>query len=75
MNLDPEIWGPDSEIFNPDRWDNLPKSVTNYSYLTFLQGSSHSVLTYDRSEELYCTTICRDRDEVFVGRSSKEICV
>ena len=40
MNLDSVVWGPDSETFNPDRWDNLPETVTNYSYLTFIQGCS-----------------------------------
>jgi cytochrome P450 len=32
------MWGPDVDTFNPDRWEALPQSVTNYSYLTFLQG-------------------------------------
>jgi cytochrome P450 len=32
------MWGPDASAFNPDRWEHLPTSVTNYSYLTFLQG-------------------------------------
>ena len=38
INFDETMWGPDVDIFNPDRWDNLPETVTNYSYLTFLQG-------------------------------------
>jgi cytochrome P450 len=38
MNLDSVVWGPDSETFNPNRWNNLPETVTNYSYLTFIQG-------------------------------------
>ena len=37
-NFDPNSWGPDVETFNPDRWDNLPESISNYSFLTFLQG-------------------------------------
>ena len=37
-NFDPKSWGPDVDVFNPDRWDNLPESVSNYSFLTFLQG-------------------------------------
>jgi hypothetical protein len=37
-NFDPKSWGPDVDVFNPDRWDNLPDSVSNYSFLTFLQG-------------------------------------
>ena len=40
MNFDKRAWGPDAEEFNPDRWDSLPEAVSNYSYLTFLQGLS-----------------------------------
>src|SRR5271154_407490 len=39
FNFDEDTWGPDVDTFNPDRWENLPPTVTNYSYLTFLQGS------------------------------------
>ena len=38
VNFDEEIWGPDVDTFNPDRWDKLPEKVSNYNYLTFLQG-------------------------------------
>src|SRR5271154_1055361 len=38
INFDETVWGPDVDTFNPDRWEKLPESVTNYSYLTFLQG-------------------------------------
>ena len=38
INFDETAWGPDVDSFNPDRWDKLPDTVTNYSYLTFLQG-------------------------------------
>jgi len=38
INFDETVWGDDIDQFNPDRWDNLPSSVTNYHYLTFLQG-------------------------------------
>ncbi len=37
-NFDEEVWGPDVDIFNPDRWDKLPEKVSNYNYLTFLAG-------------------------------------
>ena len=37
-NYDPRAWGPDAAEFNPDRWDNLPETVTNYSFMTFVQG-------------------------------------
>jgi cytochrome P450 len=38
INFDETMWGPDVDTFNPDRWEMLPQTVTNYSYLTFLQG-------------------------------------
>jgi|SRR5947207_10878725 len=40
MNLDSVVWGPDSETFNPNRWNHLPETVTNNNYLTFIQGCS-----------------------------------
>jgi hypothetical protein len=38
-NFDPDSWGPDVASFNPDRWDKLPETISNYSFLTFLQGT------------------------------------
>jgi cytochrome P450 len=38
INFDETVWGPDVDKFIPDRWEKLPETVTNYSYLTFLQG-------------------------------------
>lgn len=38
INSDKTVWGPDVDEFMPDRWENLPKTVTKYNYLTFLQG-------------------------------------
>ncbi|KAK3906975.1 cytochrome P450 [Staphylotrichum tortipilum] len=32
------FWGPDADLFNPDRWDSLPKTVVPNAYMTFLQG-------------------------------------
>jgi cytochrome P450 len=43
INFDETIWGPDVDEFNPDRWDKLPETVTNYSYLTFLQGPRNCI--------------------------------
>jgi cytochrome P450 len=37
-HFDETTWGPDADLFNPDRWEKLPETVSNYGYLTFLQG-------------------------------------
>ena len=34
-NFDETIWGPDVDVFNPDRW---MENTSKFSYLTFLQG-------------------------------------
>lgn len=39
INKSPAIWGSDGESFNPDRWDNLPKTHNNYAMETFLHGA------------------------------------
>merc|ERR1712096_503677 len=39
VNKNPHIWGADGEVFNPDRWDNLPSTMNNYGMETFLHGA------------------------------------
>ncbi|KAI8624121.1 cytochrome P450 [Xylariaceae sp. FL1651] len=38
INRLPSYWGPTADEFDPDRWDNLPKSFTTNAFMTFLQG-------------------------------------
>lgn len=38
LNFDQDIWGPDADMFNPDRWKIIPSTASNYNFLTFLQG-------------------------------------
>lgn len=38
INRLPEYWGPTADVFDPDRWDNLPESYTTNAFMTFLQG-------------------------------------
>ena len=38
INRMSEYWGPTSNVFDPDRWDNLPATFTPNAYMTFLQG-------------------------------------
>jgi cytochrome P450 len=42
-NFDETLWGPDVDTFNPDRWDKLPETITNYAFLTFLQGPRNCI--------------------------------
>jgi cytochrome P450 len=32
------FWGEDADIFDPDRWDHLPKTAVPNAFMTFLQG-------------------------------------
>ena len=38
INRMPEYWGPTAGVFDPDRWDHLPKTWVPNAYMTFLQG-------------------------------------
>jgi cytochrome P450 len=43
IHFDETIWGPDCDTFNPDRWENLPESASNWSYLTFSHGPNNCI--------------------------------
>jgi len=72
VNFDETLWGPDVDTFNPDRWDKLPETVSNYSYLTFLQGPRSCIgrrFAETEMKALLITLIQRLRfDEVVKGR-------
>ena len=38
INRLPMYWGPTADVFDPDRWDNLPETYTTNAFMTFLQG-------------------------------------
>ncbi|RFU35065.1 hypothetical protein B7463_g1297, partial [Scytalidium lignicola] len=56
VNLDKELWGPDADTFNPERWmqDGCVNSggvKNNYGFLTFLHGPRSCIgETFARSE-------------------------
>jgi cytochrome P450 len=43
IHFDEEVWGPDVDTFNPDRWDNLPETVSQYDFLTFILGPRNCI--------------------------------
>src|SRR2546423_13961595 len=60
-NFDPDSWGPDVDSFNPDRWDNLPETISNYSFLTFLQGTRsrlHSFFFFSLTSVVFLFFMC-----------------
>lgn len=71
-NLDTELWGPDAEEFNPDRWigEGRAKSGganTNYAFLTFLHGPRSCIGQSFAKSELACLVA------VLVGRFRMEL--
>ena len=38
INRLPQYWGEDADLFDPDRWDNLPETCTPNAYMSFLHG-------------------------------------
>lgn len=38
INRLPAYWGPTADVFDPDRWDDLPETWTQNAFRSFLQG-------------------------------------
>jgi len=73
-NFDTRSWGEDAYQFNPDRWDSLPETVSNYSYLTFLQGIPLIQTKADnRHTKLHWSEIRRNRNEMSIGSSDRKL--
>ena len=72
-NFDQRAWGEDADQFNPDRWDSLPETISNYSFLTFLQGISFKNTIKIRHAKLYRSQIRRNRNEVSAGSSHRKL--
>lgn len=71
-NFDETVWGPDVDVFNPDRWNNLPDIVKNWNYMTFGQGPRSCIgrrFTETEMKILLVKLVQRFRfDEVVKGR-------
>jgi len=71
-NLNQELWGPDAEEFNPDRWigegrANSGGANNNYSFLTFLHGPRGCIGQSFAKSELACLVA------VLAGRFQMEL--
>lgn len=68
MHLDPDIWGPDANIFRPERWDGLKHS---WEYIPFLGGRRICPAQQNVLMEVACIlvrlmqtfSVCVNRDE------------
>lgn len=58
-NVDKELWGPDADTFNPERWmkegcTNSGGVQNNYGFLTFLHGPRNCIGAQFAKSELAC---------------------
>lgn len=72
INRDPELWGPDANEFNPERWlgpgrANSGGASSNYSFLTFLHGPRSCIGQGFAKSELACVVAA------LVGRFEMEL--
>ena len=79
INFDETVWGPDVDQFNPDRWDKLPDTVNNYSFMTFLQGPRSCIGRRFSEVEMKVLLVALIQrihfDEVVVGRKVEKVAV
>ena len=59
INHEKELWGPDADVFNPERWmgpgrANTGGAVSNYAMLTFLHGPRSCIGQGFTKSELAC---------------------
>jgi len=59
INLNKQLWGPDAEEFDPDRWmkpgqTNSGGAVSNYAFMTFLHGPRSCIGQRFAMAELAC---------------------
>ncbi|PGG99561.1 hypothetical protein AJ80_09328 [Polytolypa hystricis UAMH7299] len=71
-NLDPQLWGPDADTFNPERWMGPGRAKSggaesNYAFLTFLHGPRSCIGASFAKSELLCLVA------TLVGRFEMEL--
>lgn len=72
VNFSKELWGPDADEFNPDRWmkpgqANSGGATSNYAFLTFLHGPRSCIGQRFATAEMACLLAA------FVGRYEFEL--
>ncbi|KAF1843526.1 cytochrome P450 [Cucurbitaria berberidis CBS 394.84] len=72
MNTNPELWGPDVHLFNPERWVGPNKSANGgakspYAFMTFIQGPRTCIGNQFSKSELLVMAAA------FVGRFKFEL--
>lgn len=78
-NHDPELWGPDAGIFNPERWmgpgnANSGGATNNYAFLTFFHGPRSCIGASFAQAELACLVAAMvERFEMELLNPGKEL--
>ncbi|OJD11453.1 hypothetical protein AJ78_07780 [Emergomyces pasteurianus Ep9510] len=80
-NHDPDLWGPDAGIFNPERWmgpgkTNSGGATNNYAFLTFIHGPRSCIgSTFARSELACLVAVMVGRFEMELLEPEKELII
>ena len=54
----PSFWGDTADVFDPDRWDNLPQGHSPNAFMTFLQGPRGCIGRKFAETEMKSLVIC-----------------
>lgn len=75
IHRSPTFWGDTADVFDPDRWDNLPATYTTMAYLPFQHGPRGCIGTKFAETEiktLLCCLLSAYRFEMVEGLADPE---
>ncbi|EGE03741.1 cytochrome P450 monooxygenase [Trichophyton equinum CBS 127.97] len=78
-NRNPEFWGEDADVFNPDRWlapgcANTGAAESNYAFLTFIHGPRSCIgNTFAKGELMCLVAVLAGRFEMELEDPDKEL--